>query len=340
MPGAIWKPLAADWNKQPRMRAYDFFCIHTMVGSLVGTDGYFKVGNGAGYGGTESHFGVGPDGTIYQWQDTDFQADANGNGNWHVISSENADTGAPFPSWAGSDVPPLTPQQVEANAQIAAWLYRTHGIPLGIAGSSKPGARGLAVHRYGVPGYMPAGAEQWSTARGKACPGDRRIAQLPAIAARAKQLVSGNNPTITAQGDDMAIITAPNRPAAVVGPGYFRELNKEEWENHGGAFGPVIAGNDRQWDLRRSVATSGETILDFPIPRSEKQGGTHTTLRDQAAWEDFNFNRIVAAAGDVDISSVAERLQVALAAKVGGVTRADVADALRQVLREGTDDAA
>lgn len=193
MPGAVWKPLASNWNQQPRMRAYDFFCIHTMVGSLDGTDGYFRASavNGIGYAGTESHFGVGPDGTIYQWQDTDYQADANGNGNWHVISSENADLGLPFPKWSGSDVPPLTPAQVEANARIAVWLYRTHGIPLSIAGNSKPGSRGLAAHRYGVPGYMPVGAEQWSSSQGKACPGDRRIAQLPAISARAQQLLAG-----------------------------------------------------------------------------------------------------------------------------------------------------
>jgi hypothetical protein len=147
MPGAIWHPLAADWNKQPRMKAYDFFCLHTMVGTLAGTGTYFEKTNGPGYAGTESHFGVGPDGTIWQFQDTDFQADANGNGNWHVISSENADTGAPFPGWGGSDVPAMTPQQVEANARIAVWLYRTHGIPLAIAGSSKPGARGAPLRR-------------------------------------------------------------------------------------------------------------------------------------------------------------------------------------------------
>jgi hypothetical protein len=55
------------------------------------------------------------------------------------------------------------------------------------------------VHRYGVPGYMPAGAEQWSNSTGKACPGDRRIAQLPAVSARAQQLLGG----APIQEDDM-----------------------------------------------------------------------------------------------------------------------------------------
>lgn len=202
MPGAIWRPLAANWASQPRMKAYDIFCLHTMVGSLDGTDGYFRASaaNGPGYAGTESHFGTGPDGTIYQWQDTDFQAEANGNGNWHVISSENADMGAPFGPWSGSNVPALTPQQVEANARIAAWLYQTHGIPLEQIPDARPGRRGVGVHRLGVPGYMVAGAEQWSTSRGKACPGDRRIAQVPQIIARARQIAGG---APSQQEDDM-----------------------------------------------------------------------------------------------------------------------------------------
>jgi hypothetical protein len=203
MPGAVWRPLAANWASQPRMKAYDIFCLHTMVGSLDGTDGYFRASaaNGPGYAGTESHFGVGPDGTIYQWQDTDFQAEANGGGNWHIISSENADMGAPFPRWGGSDVPAFTPQQVEANARIAAWCRQTHGIPLEQIPDAKPGRRGVGFHRLGVPGYMVAGAEQWSSSRGKVCPGDRRIAQIPQIITRARQIAGGT------QEDDMALFT-------------------------------------------------------------------------------------------------------------------------------------
>jgi hypothetical protein len=79
-------------------------CAHTMVGSLAGTDSQFKRD---GFGGVESHFGVGHDGTIYQWQDTDYEADANLNGK-DVISIETADTGTGFPSWSGENVPAWT----------------------------------------------------------------------------------------------------------------------------------------------------------------------------------------------------------------------------------------
>jgi hypothetical protein len=74
MPGAKWVPLAANWDKQPRLLKHDLVILHTMVGSLWGTDGYFRRD---GYGGAESHFGVGYDGEILQWQDTNYKAEAN-----------------------------------------------------------------------------------------------------------------------------------------------------------------------------------------------------------------------------------------------------------------------
>lgn len=227
MPGAIWKPLATNFDRQPRMKAYDIFCLHTMVGTLSGTDGYFKTGNGSGYAGTESHFGVGPDGTIFQWQDTDFQADANGAGNWHVISSENADMGAPFPKWGGSDVPAWTPQQIEANARIAKWLNDVHGIPLDVIPDARPGRRGIGFHRQGVPGYAVAGAELWSSSKGKVCPGDRRIAQVPQISRRAKELDGAvalqplSHPVIG------GILAAYNRPGVTATLG--KPLGPEVW---------------------------------------------------------------------------------------------------------------
>lgn len=200
-PGAAWKPLGPDWASQPRMRAFDIVCIHTMVGGLEGTDAQFRVTNGPGFSGLESHFGTDANGRVYQWQDTDYQAEANGNGNWHIISIENADWGAPFPTWGGSDVPAFTDAQIEAIAQICAWAHLTHGIPLELIPDSKPGRRGIAPHRWGVPGFVVAGGELWSTVNRKACPGDRRIAQLPQIIARAIQIVNGEDDMPLTQTD-------------------------------------------------------------------------------------------------------------------------------------------
>jgi hypothetical protein len=191
MPGTVWSPLANNWADQPKMRAFDIICIHTMVGGLMGTDSHFRYANGTGYVGTESHFGTGHDGRIIQWQDTAYQAEANYLGNYHVISIENADTGTGFPAWGGSDVPAFTLAQIEANAQIIAWACRTHNIPCELIPDAKPGRRGIGYHRQGVLGYMAAGAELWSSSRGKVCPGDRRVAQIPAIIVRAKQILNG-----------------------------------------------------------------------------------------------------------------------------------------------------
>ena len=193
MPDAKWQPLAANWADQPVMKTFDIVCIHTMVGGLIGTDGYFRTGNGVGFAGTESHFGTGGEGEIVQWQDTSRRADANLDGNWHVISIENADMGPGFPKWNTNDgaaVPAFTEAQMDAVAKIVAWACKTHNIPCELIPDAKPGRRGVGYHRQGVPGYMVTGAEKWSSAPGKVCPGDRRIKQIPEIIRRAKLLLN------------------------------------------------------------------------------------------------------------------------------------------------------
>lgn len=192
-PHARWRPLGPQ--TQPRMTAYDIVCLHTMVGSLTGTDAYFRQ---SGYGGNESHFGVGHDGETFQWQDLDYSADANYRGSRHIISIETADTGAGFPKWNlndGAQVPTWTPAQVDRLADLVAWLCRTYNIPPTLITDSKPGRRGIGYHRLGVPGYVVAGGELWSTARGKVCPGTRRIAQIPTVVDRARKIMGAPNPT-------------------------------------------------------------------------------------------------------------------------------------------------
>lgn len=186
MPGVDWRPVPEHGGA---MHAHDIICIHTMVGSLWGTDAYFRKPNPQ----ANSHFGTGPDGHIIQWVDTSNQSWANLNGNGRVISIENADMGAPFPNWSGSDVPPFTDAQVEAIAKIIAWACRTYGIPCELIPDSKPGRRGVGYHRQGIDGSYPdhrvTGGELWSRSAGKVCPGDRRVAQMRRIVDRARQLL-------------------------------------------------------------------------------------------------------------------------------------------------------
>ena len=215
--GSVWAPLGAQ--TQPRMRAHDIWCLHTMAGSFTGTDSMFHAG---GYKGLESHQGVRADGYAEQWQDIAYTADANLNGNDVVISTETEDYGGVFgrwnlndptqiPAWTDAQVrtliatgvqfclPGTDPRSAHRDCPRDRACYR-EGIPAALIPDTKPGRRGIGYHAQGVPGVgLVPGGVQWSNARGKQCPGHRRIAQLktliiPGIQAALK------NPT---QGDDM-----------------------------------------------------------------------------------------------------------------------------------------
>lgn len=209
-PAARWHPLGAQ--RQRRMTGHDIVCLHTMVGYLVSTDRYFRISNGPGFRGTESHYGVGGrwgpdlggglDGAVWQWQDRAYSADANLDGWRNVISIETADNGGP----RVEDIPPWTDAQCEALARILAWESspeahakcppswecRRDGIPLRLIPDTKPGRRGVGYHAQGVPGVgLVPGGVAWSESRGKQCPTRRRITQIPDIIARARVLRDG-----------------------------------------------------------------------------------------------------------------------------------------------------
>ena len=100
---AVWKPLGPQ--TEPRLVKKNKILIHTMVGTLEGTDSMFRKD---GFSGTEAHFGTDEGSRIWQWQDTDFQADANLEGNDDAISIENQDWG--INGWKGQG--PVPPDQI------------------------------------------------------------------------------------------------------------------------------------------------------------------------------------------------------------------------------------
>lgn len=192
---AIWVPLGPQ--TEPRMTGHDIVCLHTMVGYLYGTRNMFLKG---GYSGTESHFGIGGkwgfdvtggrnyDGRVEQWQDLAYTADANLDGNHHVISIETADN-APAKA---ADIQRWTPNQVSEIKKLlkwlcsksahalcpASWACHSVGIPIALIPDTKPGRRGIAYHAQGIPPNLVKGGERWSNVTGKECPGPKRIAQL------------------------------------------------------------------------------------------------------------------------------------------------------------------
>ena len=153
--------------------------LHTAVSSA--RDLY---GRGKGPGGTYAHFYVGEDGTLYQYQDTAYMAQADLDGNASTISVE---------TWDGGTERPWTPAQVATLGRLFAWIVATHSsVPDRIA--TPDNTAGLAWHRLGVQGNFGAfnptnratwsardSRQRWTRARGKLCPWSVRIGQIDAV---------------------------------------------------------------------------------------------------------------------------------------------------------------
>lgn len=161
---------------EPRLVKKNKILIHTMVGTLRGTDSMFRQ---AGFDGTESHFGTSAIGEIWQWQDTDFQADANLEGNDDAISIENEDWG--INGWKGvGEVPPFAPDQLKALIRLCAAICVEHDIPPVALTNSEDASRGIGTHRLGIDPYRTHG-EHYSSSFAKACPGNARLNQVNTI---------------------------------------------------------------------------------------------------------------------------------------------------------------
>lgn len=156
--------------------------FHTAVSNVSSLKGYFESVSVC------SHWYVQREGGIEQYVDTKYQAPANRDANPDSLSVESWDGYGS--TWGqGDPVPPWTSEQVEANARIAAWSHIEHGIPLELIPDSKPGREGIGYHRLGIDPWRVAGGELWSSSYGKICPGPARIAQVPQIIERARELV-------------------------------------------------------------------------------------------------------------------------------------------------------
>ena len=170
--------------------------MHTMVGNLPGTDAWFL--NPAAQ--ASAHFGIAQDGTVIQWVNVRGGIAwhcAAGNSAWYGI--EHADNGNP-----GN---PLTPEQINASAQLVELLSRDDvgRFPLAICDTTA--GLGYGVH------YM--GGAAWG---GHSCPGPGpRASQRADILAMAKQIRSGETSPVT-EDDTMTVLDAlaVGGPAVVV----------------------------------------------------------------------------------------------------------------------------
>lgn len=177
---AEWRGPVLHHSSDP-IKDHMYVVIHTADGSFEGTIAWQKNKDAD----NSSHFIVDVDGTIAQVNDTAIESGAQILGNPYSIAVENA----------GNENTPLTPYQIEANAQILAKAHLVHGIPLQLTG--RVGTRGLGHHSMGAESGVRWGHSQ--------CPGEIIKAQKPAIVARAIQIVNGP-PT----GDTVTYYRAPN----------------------------------------------------------------------------------------------------------------------------------
>lgn len=184
-PGAVQRPLEKIQSQSkivPRI-----ICLHTMVGSLAGTDSYF---HNNGYHGDNAHFGVGGvsdddhDGAIYQWQDCNYKANAQYSGNAYCISIETSDGGEPNTPWGE--------KQFAALVDLCVWLCKTYHIPARLVSST--GESGF--------GYHSQFTDAWNKDH-HTCPGTTRLMQIPLLISAVKTRITE---TTFPVGRDMAVI--------------------------------------------------------------------------------------------------------------------------------------
>ncbi len=118
-------------------------------------------------GGIESHFYIRTDGSVEQYRDTAFEADANYHGNRFI--KDGVAVGYISVETQGLELGEWSPAQLAAIKDLLLWANKEHGIPLKrCASATDPG---IGYHTmFGAPG-------PWTPAS-KSCPGPQRKMQF------------------------------------------------------------------------------------------------------------------------------------------------------------------
>jgi hypothetical protein len=155
--GALWRGPVP--NQGGQMSSWRLGVVHIMEGTLPGTDNWFHNASAQ----VSAHFGVGKQGTVYQWVDTGTVAWAEQDYNDVAISVE----------CEGNSGDSLTPAQLTALSGIIGWAEQVYGLPP--TRNSDPAGSGWIGHgELGVAGGNHPD-----------CPGDPVLAQVTALLAPA-----------------------------------------------------------------------------------------------------------------------------------------------------------
>ena len=167
----------ARWRGSPNHYAgrdglgVDHITLHIMVGRLAGTDSCFIRSSFQ----AASHYGVGGDGSVYQWVDED-------DGSWADANWQSDCSGVTIEHEGGMDGIPVTDAEVEASARLCADIAKRYGWTRLWHDISGNRAGNIVLHRE-VPGTDHFG-----------CP-DRCVNALPVdrIIKRANELLGGDD---------------------------------------------------------------------------------------------------------------------------------------------------
>jgi hypothetical protein len=166
------KRLIPPGSNDPRIKPR-VAILHVDAGNNRDLHDYFAYRSG----GIESHFQIALDGTVFQYRDTEWEADANHKANPFAVSIETQ--GLAEGEW--------TPAQLVAIRDLLRWLRKVHKIPL--RKCPKWDGKGVGYHiQFGAPGAWTPSA--------KSCPGPQRIQQfdhvlMPMFGRRAERSTRG-----------------------------------------------------------------------------------------------------------------------------------------------------
>jgi len=146
--------------------------LHVAASEATSLHDYF---NGPS-GGVESHFYVRRDGTVEQYRDTAYQADANWDANGFALSIETQ----------GLAAGPWTAQQLASLKALILWCHLVHRIPL---------VKAARWDGSGI-GYHSQFSTQWAGGP-RSCPGPERIAQFNTIITPWLATATANNKEIS-----------------------------------------------------------------------------------------------------------------------------------------------
>lgn len=281
MKGAKARPIKRNYTGRRTTKTR--VILHTTASaSATSMHGWFSNPDA----GASSHFHIDIDGNIEQYIDSDYISWANRDGNSSSVTIETQ----------GAGHEPWTAAQIVSIVQIIQWARSVHkGIPLRQMTSSDRKQKGIGWHRLGVNGNFPktgilrgrqqrGGGELWSAARGKVCPGDKRIKQIPGIIRQA-----GGTSTASTQPKDWFSMATKAELRQIV-----REENRiTSW---------AYKGKNENWDAYAFQRETYRLLEDLAATVGRKVWSykNHLTDTDIYGFVRATHRQVMAAQGERD----------------------------------------